>query len=104
MTCEDSCLAHMAGCSLEVAAAEGVLCAALVECKAKEENVSHLLSSLAAAERAEQAIKTQLANMAGQLEESLALEQAQCEARASAKAILKAQRRRKPWFLFFWPF
>ena len=104
MTCEDSCLVHMSECSLAVTAAEGVLCTALIECKAKEESVSNLMSSLAAAARTEQAIKTQLANMTRQLEESLALEQAQCEARVFSKALQKAQRRRKPWFLFFWPF
>jgi hypothetical protein len=81
-----------------------VLLELTAECESREVHVTGLRNTLEAAKRAELALKMQVTSLARQLEESLARERAQIEARSLDESLRKSQKKRKPWYLFFWPF
>jgi hypothetical protein len=81
-----------------------VLSELTAECESREVHVTELRTTLEAAKRAELALKIQVTSLARQLEESLARERAQIEARSLDETLRKSQKKRKPWYLFFWPF
>ena len=82
----------------------GVLTELTAECSSRETHVVELRTSLEAAKRAEVALTMQVTSLARQLEDSLAREKAQIEARSLSDSLRKSQKKRKPWYLFFWPF
>ena len=81
-----------------------VLLELTAECALREVHVAELRSTLEAAKRAEVALKMQVTSLSRQLEDSLAREKAQIEARSLQDSLRKSQKKRKPWYLFFWPF
>lgn len=74
------------------------------KCESKEVQVTELRISLQSHEAAEQVLTTQLCNLKSQLAEYLRREKEQAEAKNLGEHLRKEQSKRKPWFLFFWPF
>ena len=102
--CEESNSENRAVHAVSVSVLEDQLLLVKMDCESKEAIVGDLRSSLLVHEKAEQTLKSQLSNLMLQLEEALRREQVQIEAKNIAEELLKTQNRRKPWFLFFWPF
>lgn len=104
LRCEERNSEDRAVHAVTVSVLEQQLLLVRVDCDEKEVEVSLLQSSLEAHEKAESAIKSQLSHLAMQLDEALRLEQQHREARLAAEQLLGLQTKRRPWFLFFWPF
>lgn len=74
------------------------------KCDAKEVVVQGMRASLEEAKKAEMTLRGQVSSMAQQLDDLLKQEQIELESRSSAELLSRSQHKKRPWFLFFWPF
>ena len=104
LCCKETSSDEYAKYAVSVSVFDRQLQTSISKCESKEAQVNELHISLQSHAAAEQLLRTQLSNLNAQLAECLRREKDQAEAKILAEQFRKEQSKRKPWFLFFWPF
>ena len=104
MSCEELLQRCYTEHALALSGIQALLCDARGACDAKEAVVRGMRASLEEAKKAEVTLRAQVFSMAQQLDELLKQERIELEARSNADLLSRSQQRKRPWFLFFWPF
>ena len=104
LSCEEQLQVCYAEHDVALGSIQALLCDARGACDAKEVVVRGMQASLEEARKAEVTLRAQVFNMAQQLDDLLKQEKIELEARSNADLLSRSQHRKRPRFLFFWPF
>ena len=104
LRCERTNLEDRAAHLVSVSLLEEQILVVKMDCESKEVIVAELRSILLDHEKTEMSLKSQITNLMTQLEETMRREEQQIALNKISEHLLKEQSKRKPWFLFFWPF
>lgn len=104
LNCEERLQRCYAEHALALGGVQALLRDARGACDVKEAVVQGMRASLEEAKKAEMTLRGQVSSMAQQLDDLLKQEQIELESRNSAELLSRSQHKKRPWFLFFWPF